>query len=194
MQLPAALPVIALPHCSLFPGSRLPLFIFEPRYRQMLVDVVEGDRMFCVGTCFGDPEEGAEIEEFSCAGLLRACVGNDDGTLNLVLEGVQRVRFTGWREGEPYRIGEIEPVPTEASEPAELLIVGAEIKSIAHRMLLAKGMTDEQIADLWEGLGSEEAMADFVAFHLVPDVETRHPLLGMGNVVERLMLLGKLLS
>lgn len=186
---------MALSHCSLFPGARLPLHIFEPRYREMLADVLDGDRMFCIGTSFGDPDgPGVEIEPYSCAGLLRACVGNEDGTLNLVLEGLHRVRFTGWREGKPYRVAEVEPVISVDDDPEETAVLGVEIKTIAREALTRRGLEPGQVDSLWAGLETDEAVADFVAFHLVQDVETRHPLLGMASVAERMMFLGKLLT
>ena len=196
LNLPATLPVIALPNCSLFPGARMPLYIFEPRYRQMLADVIEGDRMFCVGTAFGDPDlPGVEIEPFSTAGLLRACVGGEDGTLNLILEGLQRVQFTGWRDDHtPYRLAEIEPVLSTDDDPVETGPICKELKAMAEARMEGGGLESEQtVAALWESLGSDEAIGDFIAYHLVPDVERRQPLLEMSSVVRRLMFLGEIL-
>jgi len=48
MQLPDAVPVMTLPSATLFPQALLPLYIFEPRYRRMLVDALNTDRMFSV--------------------------------------------------------------------------------------------------------------------------------------------------
>jgi len=48
MQVPSQVPVMILPNATLFPQMALPLRIFEPRYRQMLQDVLEGERMFAV--------------------------------------------------------------------------------------------------------------------------------------------------
>ena len=48
MKVPAEAPVMILPETTLFPGMTLPLRIFEPRYRKMLADVLEGGRMFVV--------------------------------------------------------------------------------------------------------------------------------------------------
>ena len=48
MELPDAVPVMTLPSATLFPQALLPLYIFEPRYRQMLADMLKSDRMFSV--------------------------------------------------------------------------------------------------------------------------------------------------
>ena len=39
---------MTLPNATLFPQALLPLYIFEPRYRQMLADVLHTNRMFAV--------------------------------------------------------------------------------------------------------------------------------------------------
>ncbi|MEC7224208.1 MAG: LON peptidase substrate-binding domain-containing protein, partial [Verrucomicrobiota bacterium] len=94
--IPEKLPIMALPGTCLFPGGRIPLHIFESKYRDMLHDVLSGDRMFCIGNL---EQSGTELDDnnnispFTTAGLLRACVLNHDGTANLILEGVKRVEI-----------------------------------------------------------------------------------------------------
>ena len=48
LTLPKQLPVMPLPGAVLFPHALLPLYIFEPRYRQMLADALHSNRMFSV--------------------------------------------------------------------------------------------------------------------------------------------------
>ena len=48
MEIPDAVPVMTLPSATLFPQALLPLYIFEPRYRQMLTDMLRTERMFTV--------------------------------------------------------------------------------------------------------------------------------------------------
>ena len=107
IELPTDTPVMTLPNTALFPQALLPLYIFEPRYRKMLADALEGSRLFAVA-CL-DPlraEEPDQIEPpFTIAGLgvIRACHENADGTSNLVLQGVARVRCRSILCEEPYR-------------------------------------------------------------------------------------------
>jgi Lon protease-like protein len=107
-ELPETLPVMVLPGVTLFPNALLPLFIFEPRYRSMLDEALGTGRMLAMAMPIDDEE--SEVESVAGAGLVRACIRNDDGTSNLILQGVSRVRFTGWEQKEPYRIARIEPL------------------------------------------------------------------------------------
>ena len=116
MNFPAEAPVMTLPGTALFPHALLPLYIFEPRYRQMLADVLRGNRFFAVAGL--DPvraEEPDQIEPpFMIAGLgvVRACHENADGTSNLILQGVARVRCGSILSEEPYRRCVLEVLPS----------------------------------------------------------------------------------
>ncbi|MEX1010281.1 MAG: LON peptidase substrate-binding domain-containing protein [Chthoniobacterales bacterium] len=111
LPLPSSMPVMALTGVTLFPNALLPLFIFEPRYQQMLEKVLSGDRIFAVGMV--RPDTGEEtIFPVAGAGLVRACVGQPDGTSQLILQGLGRVRFDGFEQTDPYLIARAAPLET----------------------------------------------------------------------------------
>ncbi len=130
-QLPSELPVMVLPDCFLFPGCYLPLFIFEKRYQLMLAHALRTERMFCIGTRCGAEESGQDdVIQVSCAGIVRACVKQCDGTSHLMLMGVQRVRFTGWLEPSPFCIATIEPILSVRGEESQLIALRDEALSL----------------------------------------------------------------
>ena len=97
------MPIFPLAGALLFPGSQLPLHIFEPRYREMVRDAMAGDRLIAMV----QPRNGEEppsLFEIGCIGRISACDELEDGRFNIVLEGVSRFRIA--REAEvstPYR-------------------------------------------------------------------------------------------
>ncbi len=116
--LPPACAVMVLPGGALFPHQRTPLNLFEPRYRTMLADALAGNRMFAIGMAKdGAGEEPANFEAFGGIGLVRACVQQEDGTSQLVLQGLCRVRFYGEVDERPYRWSAIEPLPSQTQDP-----------------------------------------------------------------------------
>src|ERR1043166_7996277 len=103
MKLPSEIPVITLPEATLFPQALLPLYIFEPRYRQMLADALHSNRMFSVamqkpGSTRDTPSPVAGL------GLIRVSVGHRDGTPHLILQGIARVKLEQAIRYKPYRI------------------------------------------------------------------------------------------
>ena len=107
INLPEQIPVMTLPEVAFFPQALLPLHIFEPRYRQMLREVLASNRLFAVAGL--DPRRavaGGPIEpphKVACVGIIRACQKGDDGTSNLLLQGLARVQIVGIVQDEPYR-------------------------------------------------------------------------------------------
>ena len=124
-EIPPALPVMVLPGVTLFPNALLPLHIFEPRYRAMLEEALGAGRMLAVA--MPRDQEEIEVEAVAGAGLVRACIRNADGTSNLILQGVSRVRFTGWKQKEPYRIARIETLTSFSDESKDPGIMTAQV-------------------------------------------------------------------
>src|SRR5438094_10116512 len=103
MKIPLEVPVMTLPNATLFPQALLPLYIFEPRYRQMLADALHSDRMFSVA--MQRPGSRREVPSpVAGLGLIRVSVGQRDGTLHLTLQGIARVELEGAQRYQPSRI------------------------------------------------------------------------------------------
>lgn len=193
---------MVLEGCNFFPGTPLPLHIFEMRYRAMLALALEGDRMFCLGTaagnecCCGLPvDEASGVYSHGTLGLVRACVQREDGTSNLILEGLRRVAFRGWLREKPFRIARLEVVDTYAEDFQEVKKQAARVVALA-RVLIERGATRKPPEfDLsWAAEVKPELMGDFVANYLVMDFAERQRLLGMGCLDERLEFLGEVLK
>jgi Lon protease-like protein len=110
--LPPLLPLFPLPNVVLFPQVPLPLHIFEPRYRKMVADALEGHR--AIGMILlraGGEEDGPSppaVYTIGCAGLIERCQPLEGGRYDIVLRGVARFRVVEERGGEPYRQGVVE--------------------------------------------------------------------------------------
>jgi Lon protease-like protein len=111
MNLPREVPVMTLPEATLFPQALLPLYIFEPRYRQMLADALNSHRMFSVAM----QRPGLKREtplSVAGLGLIRVSVAHKDGTSHLILQGLTRVELEGNVQMKPYRVARVRPLPT----------------------------------------------------------------------------------
>jgi hypothetical protein len=94
-ELPAEIPIFALPGALLLPEGRLPLNIFEPRYLAMTEDSLAAGRMF--GMVQPDPalaraEGSAPTYRIGCLGRISSFSETDDGRLLVTLTGVIRFR------------------------------------------------------------------------------------------------------
>jgi Lon protease-like protein len=188
------IPVMVLPRCSLLPHGLLPLFIFEHRYRQMLSHALHNERFFCVGMHSGHEDDDSDdaIHGHSTAALVRACVHHEDGTSHVILQGVQRVRFTGWHQRAPFRMARIEKVVTVISDPDE--IPGLRRKVLTRVCRLVSGRDATVLKEKMCRLTDTEIFADFVTANFVRDPAQCQQTLAMCDLNERLRYLWKILK
>jgi len=181
-----------LPGAVLFPHALLPLYIFEPRYRKMLEHALRKHRMFCVTLIKPICPDWRASEDFfhlATAGLIRACVERSDGTSNLVLQGLQRVRFTGFERENPFPIANIETVESRDAPTVETEALGAKVIELYgslkhdHRQLPAK--LDQYLSELRD----LEMLADLMASTFVSDPLRRQRLLEERSLNQRLRFL-----
>ena len=116
--MPFRLPIFPL-SVVLFPGTPLPLHIFEPRYQRMLSDCLEGDRRFGItpaGKDQGMPDPGT----VGCVAEIRVNQELPDGRANIVVLGAERFLLTrALEDAAPYFVAMVQPFDEEPdSEPA----------------------------------------------------------------------------
>lgn len=192
IDLPAEVPVMVLPGALLFPHALLPLYIFEPRYRAMLAHALAGARMFCVAMMRPGASEARRDSDFfpvAGVGLVRACVGKGDGTANLILQGLARVRLTGYRQTKPFRIADIEKIESEDSDSITAEALGAKVLELCQRFKEAGAQLPGQLDTFLSHLTDPGMLADLVAHTFVADPFERQQLLEEADVAARLRLL-----
>ena len=119
-MLPPTIPIFPLPNVVLFPNVFLPLHIFEPRYRQMVEDALNGDRI--IGMVLlrqgweGDYEGRPPVYLIGCAGVITHAERLADGRFHIVLRGMEKFRIAGEDPAHPYRVASVVPVPEPPAE------------------------------------------------------------------------------
>jgi Lon protease-like protein len=192
VTLPKQLPVMPLPGVVFFPHALLPLYIFEPRYRRMLEHTLQQHRMFCVALIKPSCPDWHAPEDFfhlATAGLIRACVGRADGTSNLILQGLHRVRFTCFKEQKPFLIANIDAVESRDPTTVETEALGAKVLelygSLKHDRRQLPAKLDRYLAELRD----LEMLADLMGSTFVSDPLRRQRLLEERSVNQRLRFL-----
>jgi uncharacterized protein len=85
-----------LPNLVLFPHVMQPLHIFEPRYRHLLEDALAGDHLIAMALLAPgwqkDYDGSPPLHPVACLGRITTYHKLDDGTYNLLLLGLRRIR------------------------------------------------------------------------------------------------------
>jgi Lon protease-like protein len=125
-MLPPTIPIFPLPDAVLFPNVFLPLHIFEPRYRTMVADALQGDRiigMVLLQPGFESNYEGRPaVYQVGCAGVITHAEQLGDGRYNIVLRGIMKFRVTGEDPSRVYRLAHVEAMPELPSEEERVAI------------------------------------------------------------------------
>jgi len=157
----------------------------------MLKQALEGDCVFAVGREIkGGDDDKPSIAPVGTACLIRASREREDGTSELLLHGVIRVKFTEWLDEEPYPCALIDPLNCDPLSPDQ--------DQAAIRTL--KGAVEDSLTNLPEDVRAgvmtlveqaDEAglMADLIAQQLVHDADLRQRLLETPTVGKRVSLL-----
>ena len=192
MELPDLVPVMPLPGALLFPHALLPLHIFEPRYREMLDLSLGQHRMFCVALVKPERAPWQSTDDFfhvAGIGLIRACVGRGDGTSNLILQGLARVRFSAFEQTAPFPIARIEPLESTASSSVETDALAAKVLDLYSKFKENGRHLPEKVDEYLSHLGDTEMLADLMAATFINDSLRRQQVLEELAVNQRLRLL-----
>jgi ATP-dependent Lon protease len=210
MELPNEVPVMTLPSATLFPQALLPLYIFEPRYRQMLTDALKSERMFSVAM-----QKPGRNRESPCQvaglGLIRVSVDHQDGTSHLILQGLTRVELRQTVQYKPYRVQCIRPLQAASNDSVMVDALLAKVHELVQRRLEigpfpfpfpvvkkssaanpktpganTPNLTVKEILHYLENLPDADQVADLVSCALLPNAVQRQTILETVELEARL--------
>ena len=185
--LPATIPIFPLQDVVLFPNSARPLHIFEPRYRAMVADALEGDSI--IGMTMLQPGHEADYEgrppifEVGCAGVIIAAEELPDGRYNIVLGGLVKFRVLSEDASRPYRLAEVEALP-ESVETSDRPLLAERRRQLEAVLLSLSPAVRVPLSDL-----SDEEVVDCLSVALPLEPAHRQELLEADGPIERALRL-----
>jgi Lon protease-like protein len=162
------IPIFPLPNVVFFPKTFLPLHIFEPRYREMVRDASEGDRLIGMVLLKDGWEQDYEgtppVHQIGCAGKIIALESLPDGRYNMMLHGLCRFTIESESYDKAYREAQVRRAPEadwrRVSNPVlkELL---ETVELIANRPTMP-----QELSALLEASGDPEQVVNLVSSEL----------------------------
>ena len=185
----------------LLPGGVLPLHVFEPRYRQLVID--------CLADDTGEPEfgvtmieRGSEVgggDQRSNVGVIARMVqvqALDDGRYALLAVGTRRFRVLAWLPDDPYPLADVDEWPDRDADAPELPSRVADLTSRLADVLALAAQLGEVPADVdLDAVSDDPLVASYHLAALSPiGPADRYRLLCADNPAERLDLLAECLD
>ncbi|MGZ4385728.1 MAG: LON peptidase substrate-binding domain-containing protein [Gaiellaceae bacterium] len=168
----------------LLPGERIPLHIFEPRYRELVSECLEQERPF--GVLLSEEESLREVG--TEASVVEVLEQTEDGRSTILVEGGSRFRLSELTAGRSFRSGRAEPFADEREDEPEQELVDRTMELFRRLAALTETDIDELLE---EGI---EPRAFSIAAHVELELERKQELLELRSERERMELLASLLE
>ena len=198
LELPAALPILPLKETVVFPQSMSPLAIGQERSVRLIDDVVAGDRLLAlVATRDGSIEAPGfdDIYEVGTVAIVHKLIKVPDGTLRILVQGLERVHLDHRIDTDPYLLGEFSALPDIVVETPELEALIRNVQGLFGRIISLAPYLPAELELAAANVDDPSALAHLVASTLRSiKTEERQELLETLDVTDRLRKVSAILS
>jgi len=199
VRIPEEIPILPVRDTAtvVFPRTIAPLSVGKPRSVQLINDVLEGDKiigLFAIRNEVEDPTPN-DIYEFGSAAGIAKMLRAPDGTLRLIVQGLQRVRLLEFTQTEPYYRAKVEVIPEIISaEDIEMEGVVRHVLSLFERVVNLAPYLPDDLLVFANSVRNPGHLADIIASTLNLKLPERQDLLRLNDVSKRLRRLTELLN
>jgi ATP-dependent Lon protease len=191
------LPVLPLKETVVFPESMTPLAVGQERSVRLIDDVVSGERMLALFTVRDGEVETPGWEDlygYGTVAVVHKMIKVPDGTLRILVQGLQRVRLREPVDDDPYLVAEFEPLPDVVPDSPEVEALTRNVQGQFARIIGLTPYLPEELQLAAANVDDPSALCHLVASTLRLKTEERQDLLELVDVEERLRAISLILE
>ena len=191
-------PVLPLRGLVVFPQTAIPLTVGQPRSVKLVDEVVAGEKLVALVTAHDPEQEKPGPDEVYRVGTLASIhrlFRAPDGTIRLLVQGLERIRIGEFTTEEPYLKANI--LPAEEDTKADELTIEALMRNLTEQFRVLADLTPNIPSELVSSAVSVEDPLQLVysiATYVRIDLEDAQKLLEMDSVLAKLRFLLELLN
>jgi ATP-dependent Lon protease len=197
VDIPPTLPVLPLKDAVVFPDSATPLAIGQERSIALIDDVVARDRMLALVTA-----KSSEVEQpgwddlygIGTAAIVHKLIKVPDGTLRILVQGLQRIELQAHVQDEPYLIGSFSELPDVVTESKELEALTRNVQMQFGRIVSLVPYLPAELELAAANVDDPGALSHLVASTLRLKTDEKQQLLEESNVENRLLAISAILN
>src|SRR5829696_1316465 len=186
VTIPSLLPILPIRNIVVFPGTVMPLNVGRQKSKNLLDEVMPGDKVIGVVTQKNsdveDPLYG-DLHTVGVACMILKLFKLPDGNQSIIVHGLTRFRLLGLDQTDPFAMGRIEILEETIPEGPSLDALLASVRQQANRVIELSPNTPDEAAQVLNSITNPSALADFLAANLPTD---------RGDVGDKQMLLEEL--
>ncbi len=197
IEIPPELPVLPLKDTVVFPQSMTPLAIGQDRSVKLIEDAVDGERVLALVTVENseaDQPGWDDLYEIGTAGVVHKMIRVPDGTLRILVQGIQRVRLDRRLKDEPYLVGEFSEVPDVNDESPEVEALTRNVQTLFGRVISSVPYLPDELELAAANVDDPAALSHLVASTLRIKTEEKQHLLELTDIGQRLREISLILN
>ena len=197
VEIPSSLPILPLKETVVFPDSAAPLAIGQERSITLIDDVVERDGMLALITAKDaevEQPEWDDLHEIGTAAIVHKLIKVPDGTLRILVQGLQRIKLESRVQDDPYLIGSFSELPDVESDSKEAEALIRNVQMLFGRIVGLVPYLPAELELAAANVDDPSALSHLVASTLRLKTEEKQQLLEQPDVEQRLRELSLILS
>jgi ATP-dependent Lon protease len=178
--IPDALPVLPLRDSVVFPLTAVPLAVGQARSLRLVDDVMRGNRLLALVAqrdATAEPAGPDALYRVGTAGVIHQLARVPDGTVRLMVQGLERVRVLDWIASDPYPVARIQVAPDPVDQPTEAEALRRAVVDIFRRLVAASAELADDLTTAVEQVADPRHVGYLVASVLPLEAAVRQQLL-----------------
>ncbi|MBC8108462.1 MAG: endopeptidase La [Anaerolineae bacterium] len=191
------MPILPIRNIVVFPGTVIPLNVGRQKSKNLLDEVMPGEKLVGVITQRNPDVEDPTMDDLYPTGVVATILKLfklPDGNQSIIVHGLARFRLKSIDQSGPFTTGEIEIVEDIPAEGAHLDALIASVRQQANRVIELSPNTPDEAAQVLSSITNPSALADFLAANLQADVGEKQRMLEELDVEKRLRLIAARLA
>src|SRR5215467_14408004 len=187
--IPDALPVLPLRDAVVLPLTMVPLAVGQPQSIRLVDDVMRGNRLLALVAQRDAKVESAKPEDLhrlGTAGVIHQFMRVPDGSVRIMVQGIERIRLTDFVSTDPYLVGRVDVAHDQAPGATEVDALRRAVLDIFRRLVEASPELPDELAVAADNVPDPLRVAYFVASVVPLDAAARQQILEMDAVGDKL--------
>ncbi|GAB4563367.1 MAG: endopeptidase La [Anaerolineae bacterium] len=191
-RLPEELPILPLRNTVALPFAIIPLAVGIPRSVKLVEEALGGNRLIGL-VAMKDPsiEEPmpGEVYEVGTVALIHRVIRTADGTLQVVVQGLERFKIDTWTETQPYLKARITLIPDQVDDDVETEALARSLVQIAKDVMALMPNLPEGLGAFLDQVDNPRQLVYMIAANARLEVEQEQELLEKDNLKDKMRML-----
>ncbi len=187
-EVPDALPVLPLRDVVVLPFAAAPLVVGQPRSVRLVDDVMRGNRLLALVLQRHAAVESAgpqDLHRIGTMAMIHQLARTPDGTLRLLVQGIERIRIVDWVGTEPYLVSRVAAAPDPMDEGTELEGLRRAAVDLFRRLVTLVGDLPDELAAVAESVPDVRQVVYLIASMAPIDAAGRQEILELDPLIAK---------